>query len=526
MLITGPRIGNGCIVTEAKANQPQHQRIVIAGNGLPAWMVAAAIIHSIHKDNFTISVVAISEADASSPPFAYADATQPSPHKRFPLVLNENQIIHQGKGSFTHGIALSGWANPDSTYFHPFGSIGAALGPVSFHQIVLRLRHQGMALRLANFSLPALAAQTGKFVPDIDDPRSVLATCEHGLHLDCNALATGLRHDAEAAGVSAIEGTFGHTEYGNGGDIIALITKDGLRVEGDLFIDCTGSEALLAGAGTSWQDWSAWLPCDSLVSAVISTDQPPAPYSHNDTFEAGWIQHLPMQGRTCLNGFYRKDGNSENQVLDKLLQSSGSNELHPIYSGPLRFGRRTNAWHRNAIALGAAAALIDPVGISNLQLLGIGINHLLQLLPANRDTTAICTEYNRQMALQLDHARDFAILHYKLNGRRGEPFWDSCRAMPLPEELGYKLELFRSRGRVALYDEEPLEEASWLNLFDEHGVNPRGYSTIADGFSLEDLQKHLQRVRAVMMAALAEIPSHADYLAHIREKPGTQGETR
>jgi tryptophan halogenase len=508
-------------VTKPDTNHPQQQRIVIAGNGLPAWMAAAVLAHAVNEDDYAINVLAISETDTFIQPFAYADATLPSPHKLLPTGLNENQIIDQSKGSFTHGIALSGWANPDSTYFHPFGSIGAALGPVSFHQIVLRLRHQGMALRLANFSLSALAAQMGKFVPAINDPRSVLATCEHGLHLDCNALATGMHRQAEAAGVLSVKGTFGHAEYDSEGDISALVTNDGLRVEGDLFIDCTGSDALLAGADANWHDWSAWLPCDHLVSAIIRTNQSPVTYSHNDTFEAGWIQHLPMQGRTWLNGLYKTDSNSENRVLDKLLQSSGSDELQPVYSGPLRFGRRTHVWHRNCIALGTAAALIDPVGISNLQLLMTGINHLLPLLPANRETAAVSTEYNRQMALQLDHARDFAILHYKLNGRRDEPFWDSCRMMPLPEELAYKLDLYQSRGRVALYDEEPLEETSWLNLFDEHGVNPREYSTIADGFGLEDLQKHLHRVRTVMMAALPKIPSHADYLAHIEEKPGS-----
>lgn len=517
-------------MTEANTNHPRRRKIVIAGSGLPAWMTAAALIHAVSKDDYVITVVATIETDASIPPFAYADATLPVQHEFLPGGLDENQIIDQSKGSFTHGIALSGWANPDSSYFHPFGSIGAALGPVSFHQIILRLRDQGMDLRLANFSLPTLAAQMGKFVPDINDPRSVLATCEHGLHLDCYALAHGLCRDAEAAGVLSVEGTFGHAEHGNQGDISAVVTKDGKRVEGDLFIDCTGSEALLAGADANWQDWSAWLPCNSLVSAVILTDQPPVPYSHNDTFESGWIQHLPMQGRTYLNGLYQKENNSENQVLDKLLQSSASNELQPLYSGPLRFGRRTNAWHRNCITLGTAAALIDPVGISNLQLLGIGINRLLQLLPANRDIAAVRTEYNRQMALQLDHARDFAIMHYRLNGRHGEPFWDRCRVMSLPEELAYKLDLYQSRGHVALYDEEPLEETSWLNLFDEHGVKPRGYSTIADGFSLQDLQDHIKRVRAVMMAALPKLPSHADYLAYIRDNPEsierTSGQTR
>lgn len=506
-------------MTEAKPARGERLKIVIAGNGLPAWMAAAALARTVNKDDYAICVVTTSETDAADTPFEYADATLPLQDKFPPLGLTENQIVAQSNGSFTHGIALSGWAKPDSTYIHPFGSVGAALGPVSFHQVVLRLRHQGMAVRLANFSLAALAAQSGRVVPATSDPRSVLATCEHGLHLDCNSLAAVLRREALAAGVMSAAGTFSRVLYGNEGDIDTIINTGDHRVEGDLFIDCTGTRALLAGADDGWQDWSAWLPCDRFVSAVISTDQAPAPYSHNDAFEAGWIQHLPLQGRTCLNGLYRTDSIDEKQVLDKMLVSSSSIALQNVYTGHLRFGRRTNAWRGNCIGLGSAFALVDPVGVSNLQLLGVGINRLLQLLPANRDTKAVRIEYNRQMTLQLDRTRDFAIMHYKLNGRHGEPFWDGCRAMPLPEELAYKLELYQSRGRIALYDEEPLDETAWLNLFDEHGVNPRGYSTMADGFKLEDLQKHLQRVRAVMMDTLPKMPLHADILAHLENRP-------
>lgn len=501
----------------------QKQAIVIVGNGLAAWLTAATLAQAVNADDYSITVIGSDEAGDSLTPFIYADSTLPSKISFLQAAgLDEDLVIAKIGGSFSHGIALSGWANPATGYIHPFGTTGAALGPVSFHQLALRLRHDGVALRLANFSLSALAAQSGRFIPPGSDSGSVLATCEYGLHLDCNMLADILRNKALAVGVITIAGMFGHSEQGHNGDLNAVVTTDGSRVEGDLFIDCSGIEAVLAkSAGIEdWQDWSNWLPCNSLVSGIIDTPQPPVPYSHAEAIEAGWVRHLPMQGRTLLNGLYLAGSYTEEQMLNNLLHSFGGNELQHIYSGTLPFGRRNNAWQGNCIALGTAAAVIDPVAVTNLQLLISGIHRLLGLLPANRDTAGVRTEYNRQTALHNDHARDFAIMHYKLNGRHGESLWDACRTMALPEALAYKLRLYESRGRIPLYDEEPLEEGSWMNLFDEHGVKPSGYSSIADGFSLQDLQQHLQRVRTVMLEALKNVPLHADYLADLNNTAG------
>ena len=138
------------------------------------------------------------------------------------------------------------------------------------------------------------------------------------------------------------------------------------------------------------------------------------------------------------------------------------------------------------------------------------------MLPGDRNGRWEALEYNRLTALELDHARDFALLHYKLNGRHGEPLWDRSRAMTIPETAAYKLRSYESRGRVTLYDEEPLDEASWLNLFDEQGVTPRHYSRMADGFKVSELQAHVERVRHIMLDELKTMPLHGDFLARLR----------
>lgn len=205
----------------------------------------------------------------------------------------------------------------------------------------------------------------------------------------------------------------------------------------------------------------------------------------------------------------------EDEALGQLKRLAGERRLQDLHRHYVRFGRRETVWCGNVVALGTAAALIDPVGVSNLNLLRAGVDLLLQLLPADANCEAESAEFNRRFGLLLDHARDFALAHYRLNGRDGEPFWDACRAVDVPEALDYKFRLYECRGRVPLYDEEPLDEDSWTQLLDEHGLRPRAYSPIADGFNTADLQQHVQLVRTVMLDAVAKMPTYADYLGRL-----------
>jgi len=514
----------GTVTETAKAPL---RRIIIVGGGLAAWMSAAALARAVRVGDWSICVVH-DEADSNAAPCGDADATLPlTQNGHFALQPDEDTIIAETGGVFTYGIALSGWSHAAATWFQPFGAVGAGLGPVAFHHLVMRLRREGFPLRLANYSLAALAAQAGRFCRPGRDPRSVLSTCQYGLHLDCTRLARRLKTEAESAGVRSLPGPFAKAESGEDGAIAAIIGGNGQRIEGDLFLDCTGVEARLMGGATraTWEDWSAWLPCDRFVSARIETQHAPPPYSLAAAHPAGWIRQLPLQGRTWLTGFHRSDVLTDTAALDTLQKSAGRSGFSDVRSGPVRFGRRRKAWQGNCIALGAAAALIDPVATTNLHLLRASIDNLLKLLPADRKSKVEADEYNRLTGLQFDHARDFVVLHYKLNGRHGEAMWDACRAMSVPATLDYKLRSYESRGRIALYDEEPLDEVSWLNLFDEHGVRPRRYSPLADGFETAELQAHVERVRAIMLDELARMPIHGDYLSRLcgTTRAGTAG---
>jgi len=481
-------------------------------------MAAAALAHAVNQDD--CSIVVVSDGDGKSPrdTIENADATLPWPdHLRVALELMDERMVVQSGGSFTLGIALSGWSNPDTTWFHPYSSLGAALGPVPFHHLVSKLRSEGKPLKLANYSLAALAAQAGRFAQAGANPGSVLSTCRHGLHVGTAELTRNLQLAAQTAGVVTVDGQLESVLQAPDGSIDALLTTTGQRIEGALYLDCTGSPARLIGETLQedWEDWSDWMPCNRVISAEAPTSKAPLPYSHAEANDSGWTRYLPLQGKTALSGYFNDGFTNEDSVKDRFRQFAAPGQLEALVSGEFRPGRRKRAWRRNCLALGSAAALTDPVGVSNLQLLRFGINRLLNLLPASPAAGVEAAEYNRQNRALLNHVRDFTALHYQLNGRRREPFWEGCRKMPLGETAQYRVRLYERLGRVALYDEEPLEETAWIHLFDEQGIRPRSYSTMADGIESAAIEAHLQRVRALMIDAVGTMPLHGDYLSRI-----------
>ncbi|NYT42159.1 tryptophan 7-halogenase [Sphingomonas sp. R-74633] len=452
--------------------------IGIVGGGVAGWMAALALVRAL--PHVRIDLIETEGPDWSLGPFGPAEASLPD----FPFWLadhgvDESALLRAARGSFSLGTAFSGWAGAEADWFLPFGTIGAPLGTTAFHQLAARIRAAGHDLRLADFSLAAIVAASGRFVRPSEDPRSILSSFGYGLHFDRAGLADTLR---AASGITPI-GSF----RAFADDAVAL--QDGSQVTADLWLDCSGPAALLAGT-TGWESWVQWLPCDRAVENWNPAEGVPPPYSHAGAFEAGWQRTVPLvggQGGTLL------------YASQHLPEQPGAI--------PIAQGRRTQAWTGKVIALGATATLIEPLHGWNLALLQNALARLLTLLPATPNGPEPA-EYNRLTAEEADRVRDFAILHYKTNGRAGEPLWDSARAMPVPETLRHKLDLYQSRGRIPLYDEELFEADDWIAVLDGQGIRPRRHDALADAIPEPAILQHAERIRALILDAVRAMPHH------------------
>ncbi len=476
--------------------------IAIAGGGLAGWMAASVLSRHVSRQLTNIIIIDEGGADESLGPAVPALATLPyTRHFHAQSGYDEDAIINATDGSFSLGTAISGWAQSGRAAFYPFGDTGVSMGHVSFHHLAARLRAEGIAINLADYALAALCAQTNRFVRPLPDNSNVLSTLDYGLVLDSARYCAMFKRDALAMAVTGIDAAILGTQIDANG-MVGYIATDAGAIAADLFVDCTGSSATIIGAlpGVAFQDWSQWLPCTHLTSDSFASQDPPLPYAHLAAEETGWGLFLSTRGV------------QHQTTVSFGAPTAKESSDRAVYQS----GRRSTLWQGNVVALGAAAALIDPLSPLSLHMLQSSIQQLVTLIPATSASTVEAAHFNEVMSSELNCARDFAIVQYKLNGRTGAPFWDACRSMAVPHSLAYKIDLYRATGRIAFGDGEVMTEADWVACFDAQEVYPARYDPAAHAIPVADIQQHLARIRQIMLGEVGQMPFHEAYLESLR----------
>ncbi|WP_239503653.1 tryptophan 7-halogenase, partial [Stenotrophomonas maltophilia] len=73
-------------------------------------------------------------------------------------------------------------------------------------------------------------------------------------------------------------------------------------------------------------------------------------------------------------------------------------------------------------------------------------------------------EFNLQSKRELEHIRDFIVLHYHVNARPDSELWTHVREMDILPSLRNRIELFRETSRVFRPSDELFAENSWVQV--------------------------------------------------------------
>ncbi|MGL5837590.1 MAG: tryptophan halogenase family protein, partial [Sphingorhabdus sp.] len=287
------------------------------------------------------------------------------------------------------------------------------------------------------------------------------------------------------------------------------------RIEGDLFLDCTGFRALLMEGAlhAGFDDWTHWLPCDSAIAIQTENVRPPLPYTRAMAHQAGWQWRIPLQHRTGNGIVYCSRYLEHDDALQQMLGNLEGKTL--VEPNRIRFvtGARRQQWYRNCIAVGLSGGFMEPLESTSIHLIQRAILRFIRMLPLGPVSARDIAEFNDQQMQDMLQIRDFLILHYKATDRRDSPFWRQCADMPIPESLEQKIELFRETGRVFRRNEELFAENSWVQVMMGQGILPQSYHPIAQKLRDDELEKMLAMIRKSVRATVDQLPSHGDYVS-------------
>jgi tryptophan halogenase len=489
------------------------QHIVIVGGGTSGWMAAAAL-SKVLQGKYRITLVesdqigTIGVGEATIPPIQSYNKI---------LGLDEAEFVRETMGSFKLGIEFVNWKQLGHRYLHGFGPFGQQLWTADFHQYWLKMWLAGKAPDIENYSINRMACTAGKFMrPALDMPQSPLAQIAYAYHFDASLYAKFLGRYAQAGGVQRVEGLIQQVHlHPETGHVQAVELQGGARVEGDLFIDCTGFRGLLIEEAlhTGYDDWSHWLPCDRALAVPCEPQAEITPYTRSTAHRAGWQWRIPLQHRTGNGHVYCSRHMSDDEATHTLLSHLDGAPMAEPRLIKFTAGKRRKAWNRNVVAVGLAGGFLEPLESTSIHLVQMAVSKLLTLFPDRGFSQPDVDEFNAQMDFEFTSVRDFIILHYHLNQRSDSPFWVACREMAVPETLTRKMALYAQRGRIFRENNELFAEASWLQVLHGQGIRPAGYNPLVDLYPEAEIHEFLESIRGVIGKCVDVMPSHAAFIA-------------
>ena len=488
------------------------RKIVIVGGGTAGWMAAAPLAQRLGK---SCEIVLIESPEIGT--IGVGEATLPTiRYYNRALGLDGTDFIKKTQATFKLGIEFKDWGHLGNRFFHGFGDFGPSIENRSPYMHWLRLaRTSKDTPSYENWSIATVMARNLRFTPPSGDTPAATNAYSYGFHFDAGLYAAYLRDYAMQRDVKRIEATIVDVELrAHDGFIAAVKLNDGRRIDGDLFIDCSGFRGLLIEGAlkAGYDDWSDQLPCNSALAVPCAKIDKLTPYTTSTAKASGWQWRIPLQHRTGNGHVYSNHFTTDDEAARVLLDGLDGRALDEPRQLRFTTGRRRKSWVKNCVAIGLAGGFVEPLESTSIRLIESAVGGLIQYFPDRNFRPDLAYEFNRQILVQYEAVRDFIIMHYKLSRRKDSDFWRHCAEMPIPDALEHQIELFRSSGRIVVYDQDGFTEPSLISILFGLGVVPQSYDPFIDMIDLNQLRGHFARVRSTIAQTVSNMPDHTDYI--------------
>ncbi len=485
------------------------KKVIVVGGGTAGWM-SAALIKRVLGDTVQLELVEsddigiIGVGEATIPPIQHVNSV---------LGLDEAEFLRETKATIKLAIRFENWRVIGEQYYHTFGAPGRSQAFCHFHHYWTRARQAGYDTNLWDYDLNYLCAEANKFAKlKVNDPVWELP---YAYHFDSSLYGQYLRRYSERLGVVRTEGLIEDAELdAESGHVKTLILRDGRRIDGDFFVDCSGGRGLLIRQklGTEFEDWGHWLPCDRAMAVPSERFEATLPFTRSIAHAAGWQWRIPLQHRNGNGLVYSSRHYSDDEAADLLLNNLDSKAVAEPKIIPFRTGRTKKQWNANVVAVGLSSGFLEPLESTSIYLIQSAIVRLVHLFPHAGVTDELVNEYNRQSKIEFELIRDFIIMHYYLNERDDSDFWRDLQSMEIPERITRKMELFRANGTLNQDQLDIFLEPSWLQVMLGQGIEPRDYHPLADSLTDAQLKDKLANTKKTKQQPLPQIPSHDEFL--------------
>tara|TARA_Y100000015_G_scaffold38246_1_gene41006 strand:+ start:828 stop:2297 length:1470 start_codon:yes stop_codon:yes gene_type:complete len=392
-------------------------RIVIVGGGTSGWMTAAAFCKTFPTWDITM----INGGDA----IGVGESTTPHINQYLKYMgITDEVFLPAARATFKSSSRFDGFVKEGEVFHYPNGQ--SVLQTVKFQEWMLaKAFHPDNLPPFSEVFMPFVTVAEAGRLPlnkDILEPYDLAK--DRSFHINGAAFSDYLRRtfckdlkvvDSKVKSVATKGRNIEHVVVTGG-----PYKLGGEKIFGDLFIDCSGQQAVLAGSLSKWQPFSSIINDRALVvkTDYINRQEEMVPYTNAKAMTAGWQWTIPTYDFISRGYVFSSQFQSEEDARKEF----GYDDARLI---KFENGRHERAWTGNCVSIGLSFGFIEPLESTSLFNTHHGILALMDLLQEaplpgqfQRD------RFNHNLCEHMDGWREFVEAHYYYSRRRDTPYWN------------------------------------------------------------------------------------------------------
>ena len=464
------------------------------------------------------------------------------------LGLHEKDWMPPCNATYKLAIKFVNWTASKGHFYHPFQRLDVVDG-LNAAEWWLKLRRDQPFDRVC-FTIPAMCQAHRSpsfldgtvfddrvrdyFTPDTGVPNKLIAhhvvQYPYGYHFDASLVARYLQDYAMRHGVHHLVDDLTAAEKTESGDISHLLTKQHGRLDGDLFIDCTGFKSMLIGESLNepFISFNDSLPNDRAVAIQVPWDAEThgiRPYTTATALNAGWAWTIPLFHRNGCGYVYCSNYASPDEAEEELRSFLGPASTRCSANHiKMRIGRHRNSWVKNCGAIGLFSGFVEPLESTGIFFIQHGIEELVNHFPIGHSVSEEQRmSYNRVIGECIDGVREFLTIHYCATDRADTPYWRDMKTLRLPPSLAERMSMYFSRlpGKRNIYQPfHGFEAYSWSVVLLGMNCVPKTYPPALDHIDTRQAEAMFQDIQIRSKLLTEKLPSHYDYLKLLRSEEG------
>jgi len=409
------------------------KRVLIVGGGSAGWTAAAYLNAALNVgDQKVVDISLVESPDV--PRIGVGEATIPNINLTLAVIgIDEMDLMKAVDGTYKQSIRYVNWLDDKRQFYHhPFCRYGS--GPRDDAGRRWLMSDQSVPFMNTISAQPAICEMN--LAPKTLGNEDAGLSLVYAFHMDALKFADYLHEFSTARGVTDYLDHVVGVDMHDNGNIAAVQTASGKRLEADFFIDCTGfaAELIEKKLGVGFTDCSKWLLCDRAVTMNVPHDHHypgyVRPYTTATALSAGWVWEIPLQTRRSLGYVHSSAHISDDDAEKELRAFEGDHaEALPTHIVDFMVGRREQPWTANCVAIGLYTD----------------------------DMESLAYRFNRITQDRFYEILDFINMHYCLTDRTDTEFWREVRR---PERINDRL-----RAKLDFWQTKPPSVSDFTDQF-------------------------------------------------------------